>query len=253
MSVIGSGKIVAGGGAGYFDALVIRYNTDGSLDTTFDSNGITQWNLRSSFDAHTSVDVKGLAIQQDGKILATANGQHYPNYDAFAVFRLNTDGSYDESRIMNASEFVYSVTQLTNGDIYTAGTVIYGTDDEIGYNKFNSSLGLDVNFGTGGRAHQNISNNDVGTAGMLIDTHGRPVIGGTSNNGASFVLVRYDGTSFDTTFGGSSTGYVTTTLPGSTAQAHALLRQSDGKYLLAGSTNNPGKGVILRYSNSING
>lgn len=249
------GKIIAGGGAGYFSAIVNRYNTDGSLDTTFDSDGTTELSLYSLFNSRLSepVSVKGLAVQQDGKILATANGVTYPRHPGFAVFRLNTNGSLDGSRTMIASEFVYSVTQVTNGDIYTGGTVIYGTDDEIGYNKFNSSLALENNFGTGGRAHQDISNNDVGTAGMLIDTHGRPVIGGTSNNGAAFALVRYSGDAFDTTFGGSNTGYVTTTLPGSTARAHALLRQSDGKYLLAGSTNNPGKGVILRYSKSING
>jgi uncharacterized delta-60 repeat protein len=68
---------------------VVRYNTDGSLDTTFDSDGKVTTAIGSSDDLAYSV-----AIQADGKIVA-AGLSHNGSYPKFAVVRYNTDGSLD--------------------------------------------------------------------------------------------------------------------------------------------------------------
>ena len=66
----------------------MRYNTDGSLDTSFDSDGKVTTAIGSGNDFACSV-----AIQSDGKIVAA--GQYNGSNDDFALVRYNTDGSLD--------------------------------------------------------------------------------------------------------------------------------------------------------------
>ena len=62
------GKIVAAGEAetapSFFDFALVRYNTDGTLDKSFDGDGIVTTDLGSEFD-----DATAIAIQPDGKIV----------------------------------------------------------------------------------------------------------------------------------------------------------------------------------------
>ena len=85
----GDGKIVAGGmfnGIGLArSGQVVRFNPDGSVDTTFDS---------SSVEIANGDYTKPLCLQADGKIIVggsfvTADGNHH------SLLRLNTDGSLD--------------------------------------------------------------------------------------------------------------------------------------------------------------
>ncbi|MFF6946565.1 NHL repeat-containing protein [Streptomyces lavendulae] len=78
----------------------VRYNADGSLDTTFDGDGKRQVN-----PTLTSDGIRGLAIQNDGKTLACgfigeANSVTSfldPVVGDFGVYRLNTNGTPDTS------------------------------------------------------------------------------------------------------------------------------------------------------------
>jgi uncharacterized delta-60 repeat protein len=107
------GKILVGGMAapatGLPDptpAAVVRYNPDGSLDTTFDQDGIALavWDAGPG---HIGTAVgKALAVQPDGTILLAANGElNTPNGDgtystswgAFLLMRFHADGSRDLS------------------------------------------------------------------------------------------------------------------------------------------------------------
>src|SRR5215510_5460990 len=65
------GKIVAGGsnsGSGRSDFAIARYNTDGSLDSTFGSNG----KLTTDFLGSSSA-LYALALQPDGKIIGAGS------------------------------------------------------------------------------------------------------------------------------------------------------------------------------------
>ena len=88
------GKIVAAGNVwngSNNDVAVARYNTNGSLDSTFSSNGIQQTDLGNSEDIGSSV-----AVQSDGKIVVAGSVYNYANTD-FVIIRYNTDGSPDVS------------------------------------------------------------------------------------------------------------------------------------------------------------
>ncbi|TAK70607.1 MAG: hypothetical protein EPO22_01545, partial [Dehalococcoidia bacterium] len=90
-AIQGDGKIVGATSCNgtVFDFCLARYNTDGSLDTTFDGDGKVLTDIAGGFD-----EAWGVAIQADGRIVA--GGACGPNsYQTFCLARYNTDGSLD--------------------------------------------------------------------------------------------------------------------------------------------------------------
>src|SRR5207248_8423703 len=100
--IVTTGRIVVAGdtttGDGQYDFALARYNTDGSLDTSFGPghNGKVVTDFGTDDDQAYAV-----AIQADGKIVLA--GRAHPdipsqdsNYD-FALARYNADGSLDTS------------------------------------------------------------------------------------------------------------------------------------------------------------
>ncbi|HRH50391.1 MAG TPA: T9SS type A sorting domain-containing protein [Panacibacter sp.] len=90
------GKILIGGTGYYpghttgddqFNFLILRYNTDGSLDENFGDRGA----VISDFQLHGDY-IQNIVLQPDGKILAAGQS----GVDVLLA-RYNTDGSFDES------------------------------------------------------------------------------------------------------------------------------------------------------------
>ncbi len=96
------GKIVAAGGkheSGSSDFALVRYNTDGTLDTSFDSDGI----VITDFLGGNHDYVTSMAIQPDGSI-AEAGYSGSPStglYD-FALARYNSDGAWKPALTLTA-------------------------------------------------------------------------------------------------------------------------------------------------------
>jgi len=85
----GDGKILIGGTSGGFffddrDYLLARYNMDGSVDTTFGTNGFTLTTIYTGFD-----EANGMAIQQDGKIILAGKGYNGSQNDIAVTRHLN--------------------------------------------------------------------------------------------------------------------------------------------------------------------
>jgi uncharacterized delta-60 repeat protein len=103
--------------------LFIRLNTDGSVDTTFNSGG-----------SGANSTVRALAIQSNGKVLmggsfTTYNGTDVPD----RVIRLNTDGSVDttfNSGGSGANDNVRALAIQSDGRVLVGGnfTTYNGTD-----------------------------------------------------------------------------------------------------------------------------
>ncbi|MGB7510780.1 MAG: hypothetical protein WBP54_05765, partial [Pelodictyon phaeoclathratiforme] len=88
------GKIVvagetSGGGDGGFG--VVRYNTDGSLDTTFDGDG----KVITAFGGW--IGAGSAALQNDGMIVVAGKTVYDGGGGDFALVRYNTNGSLDTS------------------------------------------------------------------------------------------------------------------------------------------------------------
>jgi uncharacterized delta-60 repeat protein len=71
--------------------VVVRYNTDGTLDTSFNGTGKVITSFGSDNDFTRSV-----AIQADGRIVVAGSSSNGANF-GFAVVRYNTNGSLDTS------------------------------------------------------------------------------------------------------------------------------------------------------------
>jgi len=94
------GKIIAAGAtyvpeAGFQppdDFALTRYNSDGSLDSSFGSNGV----VRTDFSA-TEDFANAIALQSNGKIIVAGRSEGLPTGSVFALARYNQDGSLDPS------------------------------------------------------------------------------------------------------------------------------------------------------------
>lgn len=129
------GKILVGGSSQNQFALV-RYNTDGSLDTSFDGDG----KLTTTINASGSSRVNSLAIQNDGSIIAAGRYSYYDfmtdmnannvaiaKYSSSGVLQTSFDGDGKLTFAINTSSFTImdeakSVAVQSDGKILVTGT-----------------------------------------------------------------------------------------------------------------------------------
>ncbi|MBK8465040.1 MAG: InlB B-repeat-containing protein [Chloracidobacterium sp.] len=232
------GKIVAAGTSGDSFA-VVRYNTDGSLDTTFDGDG----KVVTAFG--TDDEGRSVAIQPDGKIVVAGSSWTGFGYD-FAFVRYNADGSLDTTFSGDGkvtigtgfTEMAYSVAIQADGKIVAAGYTFNGTR-VFGLYRLTSNGAPDFTFDGDGRVATSVLGEHDEARAVAIQPDGKIVAGGISQNGTSnnFAVVRYNSNgSLDTTF--DNDGKVTTSVRGWQDVLQSVAIQSDGKIVTAGHSSN---------------
>ncbi len=239
IAIQSDGKIVAAGRSfGDFNKFAIaRYNTDGSLDTSFGSGG----KLTTQISGTSNDEAYAVAIQSDGKIVAAGRSFNGANYD-FAIIKYNTNGSLDTAfgtggkvttNINNNDNALAVAIQSDNKIVVGGHSVSPNGEGDFTITRYKTDGSLDTSFGSGGKVTTDISNNDLAYA-MTIQSNGRILLGGIVNG--NFALARYntDG-SLDTSFG--SGGKVVTPI-GNGGIINALVIQSDGKIVAAGYSSN---------------
>ncbi|MCC7306375.1 MAG: PxKF domain-containing protein [Acidobacteria bacterium] len=239
------GKIVAAGASGSssnLDFAIVRYNSDGSLDTTFDGDGKVTTPIGSSFDGAYSV-----AIQPDGKIVAAGYTDNAFDTD-FAIARYNSDGSPDttfdgDGKVVTAFgtsfDGAYAVAIQADGKIVAAGTSMNGAEFDFALVRYNSNGSLDPSFDTDGKVTTSVVTSSDQARSVTIQSDSRIVAAGYSFNGTNtdFAVVRYNSNgSLDTSFSGD--GKVTTDVLGFDDFALSIAVQPDGKILTAGYSDN---------------
>jgi uncharacterized delta-60 repeat protein len=264
VAIQGDGKIVAAGTAadvsGISDFALARYNTDGSLDPTFDGDGKVTTDFAGASD-----EANAISIQGDGKIVAAGVARIGLNGPQdFALARYNTDGSLDTAfdgdgkvttDFAGANDQAHAVAIQGDGKIVAAGVagdVISGTND-FGLARYNANGSLDTTFGGDlplpvpgdGKVTTDFAGPTDQAFGVAIQGDGKIVAAGLS--GSDFALARYnsDG-SLDTAFDGD--GKVTTDFAGPTDQAHAVAIQGDGKIVAAGFAGSDFDFALARYN-----
>lgn len=159
------GKLVVGGKTDidnstfYEDFIIVRYNANGTLDNTFDTDGMVIFgNGNLGRD-----EVKCVLVKPDGKIIVAGQSNIYATHSVLILAQLNTDGSFDNGFGTNGivvndpspidySAFSDAVLQPDNKILVTGflNTTISGSTDFIML-RFLPSGALDNSFGTNGK------------------------------------------------------------------------------------------------------
>src|SRR5438270_6242036 len=249
------GKIVVAGGAFPLftflgDFKVVRYNSNGSLDTSFGDGGI----VTTTFpEGSYAFDV---ALQADGKIIAAGtvfvdfNPGDSSNTD-FALARYNPDGTpyatfgnggKVSTDFLGLEDDAFSVLIQPDGKIVAIGSA---NDPATFYDfaavRYLSSVTLDTTFGVAGKVHTDFGDQNfdrarsaalhpdgrIGAAGFAISQNG-----GVQN----FAVARYTSNGLlDTTF--SRDGITKIDFGNCCQSAYQVLLQSDGKIITVGYAN----------------
>jgi uncharacterized delta-60 repeat protein len=187
MVLQGDGKIVLGGVArtgANWDLALARYHTDGSLDTGFGTNGKVVTPIGTSDDW-----MYGLAIQSDGKLVATGYATSSGNADV-ALVRYNANGTLDPTfgtggkvttPVGSNDDIAFSVKIASSGKILVAGAANSGRSDFM-LLRYLSNGTLDPIFGSGGKAVTRMGSGDNVAYAMGVQNDGHVVLAGRAHN-----------------------------------------------------------------------
>ena len=251
------GKIVVAGeqqNGSNADFALVRYNSDGSLDSGFSTDGKNTTDFGGFNDNGLSV-----AIQIDGKIVVAGRSSNGIDYD-FAVARYNTDGSLDNTfdtdgkvttAIGNSDDWGTAIAIQTDGKILVAGYAVGNSNYDFAAVRYNSNGSLDNTFNTDGKVTTDIAGNTNTCSSVALQIDGKIVLAGSSDSGTDydFAVIRYDTNgSLDNTF--DTDGIVTTDIGSSNDDGFALAIQGDGKIIVVGVSSNGGDDdfTLVRYN-----
>ena len=222
IAIQSDGKILIGGSFTTYNGSTVNYitrlNSDGSIDTGFNSSG-----------TGANTPVLSIAIQSDGKILIGGAFSIYNGIAAGRIIRLNSDGSRDtdfNSGGVGANSTVRSIAIQNDGDILIGGVFTGYNGSTVNYiTRLNSDGIRDTGFNSSGTGANGFVNS------IAIQSDGKILIGGvfTGYNGSTvnyITRLNSDG-SIDTGFNSSGTG--------ANGTVNSIAMQSDGKILIGGS------------------
>ncbi len=234
------GKIVVGGliysGAQY-DFAVARYETDGSLDSSFGTGGV----VTTDFGANARAF--GIRLASGGKIVLAGTRAFDTAGTNFALARYNSDGGLDSSfgsggkvttDFAGSYEAGRAIDLDTSGSIVVAGSAEIAGNLGFGVALYKPDGSLDPSFGSGGKATMNV--NGGAAYAVKFEPNGKIIAAGFGNDGTTtdFALVRFnpDG-SGDPLFG---TGGKLITNLGNNDYGNGLAIAEDGSFLAVGRT-----------------
>jgi uncharacterized delta-60 repeat protein len=244
IAILDDGKIMVAGrshaGTAYEDYhfAIVRYNHDGTLDTSFGTQGKVLYPYETMGDYAYPVK---MAIQQDGKIVVTGTCYSVSGFDLFMTVRFQANGQvdstfgFDGKVITSLGEFCdgqpYSIKIQSDGKILVGGLIHgslnYPTGVDFALVRYNADGSPDASFGsygivitpiTEGDGYEWIEDIAIQPDGGIVAAGNTDVLS-SSGNLHRVALVRYhpDGT-LDNSFGtsgivlndfGSSEPYVT--------------------------------------------
>jgi uncharacterized delta-60 repeat protein len=262
MAIQPDGKIVVVGCAGSAGSAVWRFNSDGTLDNTFDRDG------RMSFKFHDASWANSVALQKDGKIVVAGGDYEVPlfssiDYD-FTIVRLNANGSMDRTFDGDGKRSIgfgwkeeamavtidYSGTSSTNrnyGKIILAGNQTFGsTSQSLVVTRLNANGSTDTSFnrangiGHDGTLRWSFNGRFSSISDMIMQRDGKIVITGPSGKwnvygDTQFALARLDNDGwFDSAFNG---GHVVETDFGGNDMAFGVVQTWSGGLVVGGTVN----------------
>jgi uncharacterized delta-60 repeat protein len=236
---------------------VARYNTNGTLDSSFAQGEFAGGGKSATFVLNGQAWGYAIALQPDGKIvIAGSTGKLGDDTTlTFTLIRLNSDGTVDTSfgggtgrpivEFGHRSEAV-AVAIQPDGKILACGYAQSGAtpvsdSSDFAIARLNSDGSLDPTFGSGGKVTTDFSGHNDFAQAVAIQADGKIVLTGEAQSSSDFgsgdfALARYNTNgSLDTSFGGGQ-GKVRTDFGGTFDRAEGLTIQPDGKIVAGGES-----------------
>ncbi|HIK16051.1 MAG TPA: cadherin-like domain-containing protein [Leptolyngbyaceae cyanobacterium M33_DOE_097] len=214
-------------------SVLSRYNSDGSLDTSFGVNG------QVLADGAKNI----VTVQPDGKLIVAYNsgsGFAYepPPPSDFWLRRYNADGSIDTSfglggivtTDFSGDDSASDITLQLDGKLVVVGSLYNSNtgNSDLWLRRYNAEGSLDTTFGVGGLVTTDFGE-DESAADVVVQPDGKIVVAGSVNDESRLIRYNADG-SLDTTFGlGGAIATVVT----------SVILQPDGNLVVVGSSYNP--------------
>lgn len=235
------GKIIA---TGYLnnsindDILLIRYNENGSLDSTFGAGGFVTTQIDSFIERAYKVD-----IQTDNKILVAGYCDSINCQRFFFLARYEINGLLDTSFASNGklvagegSQNAKDFAIQDDGKIVLVGTVTNSTNDFALY-RFDTNGSLDTSFASSGKVVIDIDSGSQDVAyATILDADERILVAGASGTwtDTKYTLLRFNTNGvIDSTFG--TNGIITTDIDLYKEYPKSINIQSTGKIIVSGS------------------
>ncbi len=221
---------------------VVKLNLGGSLDATFDGDGIARTTLAAIGATPNAMWVSAGRVT----LIGTAS-ESYNNYDVALARYVYADGSLDtafdsdglrlDDRGLTSSS-ARDVAVQADGGIVVAGTARRDGHDRFVAARFLPNGTPDAGFDGDGRLELDVGPGDNEATSVLVEPDGRILLGGwgvaanSGSNATGFLLTRRmpDG-SPDPSFG---TNGVVIAKQLEEGESTALLRQTDGKLIAVG-------------------
>lgn len=198
------------------DFALVRYKSNGTLDTSFDGDGKVYTDFSNTWD-----DGYSITLQSDGKILVAGSSRNAyvsPTHTDFAMARYNSeDGSLDTSFDgdgklttnffgLVSNDTGYSVTLQADGKILVAGTSTSGNKGIFALARYNPDGSLDANFHDASTLNAVVSYSE-NAAPVVLDSSVQifddQLASQDNYNGASITLARHGGANSQDVFSGS--------------------------------------------------
>lgn len=234
------------------DFYVLRYNSDGLIDSTFGTGGVARIAFTKLSDDENP---QTLAIQSDGKIIVAGYAPVKGNTYGFAVARLNSNGSLDTS-FGSGGKFLFNfqnnVSALARGvTIQANGYIVLSGNSEASFAlaRLTPNGAFDPGFNGTGKVTVSVANSTDGLGGAYDVTTQTVIVGGVPQEkivaagirprlaivDRDIAVLRFNPNgSLDTGFG--SGGKVFTNFTGYSDQAKAVAIDANNNIVVAGHT-----------------
>jgi uncharacterized delta-60 repeat protein len=229
------GKIVVAGTSYTYTSpyvnfiVLIRYNNNGTIDSTFGSNG----KINTNFGAG-NCDFSAMTIQTDGKIVITCNVNSGVVSNQIGLVRYKINGSLDSTFGINGKATLgfststtgyepFAITIQTDGKIVVTGGSLNGIDSRTFVARVNANGSSDTTFNLTGIVITDVDPKDDRAFSVAVQPDGKILVCGHilafANSSVQFdmTLIRYNANGIlDASFG---TNGIT------------IIKQGDGRFM----------------------
>ncbi len=227
---------------------LLRLGSDGKPDNGFGTDGKVSTDFGGKND-----NAEAVAIQANGDIVAAGTSHGTATGDNIAVARYTPAGKLDSAfgtggqvstDLGTRADHANAIALQPDGKILVAGSTL-DPNPAQGENfvlvRYNPNGTLDSSFGRDGKVSTDFGGKNDEAEAVAIEPNGDIVAAGTSHGtatGDNIALARYTPNgALDPNFG--EDGRVSTDLGTKADHGNAMVVQSDGRILVAGSTKDP--------------